>query len=896
MKKILKAMGCVLIGGSLLFATACDSCNKKGDGSETRALNLAIGALDGNYNPFYYTSANDGEVIAMTQASLLSVDPSGNPAVGDNYPVVAKDYTTTYYTATTGGSVTGNSAEAKRTEYEFLIKNGMKFSDGTDLTIKDVLFNFYVYLDPAYTGSNTMYSVDIQGLASYQANDSTLGADGEVKNDLYASRAQARIQALIDWSKNDTTVVPPSGDIQLVATLFREELNSDWSAIETSWQTTYETNYNFKNAWEAYLFQEGIVEVQERNNADGTSYQIRVDESGNEVSPTNKEAYDKAKNLTNLDPYAERVAGHADQKGVRGLQHIIDSIAEATTAEKISKYISDNSIVMDSDDEAKEYAYLQLTKQYCVDHVFTTNLDPATGRGYATVLVWWATASSTYSAFLADERGQAIAGSQHPQYDISGIRTYKTSTFKGQSLGEEHDVLKIVINGVDPAAIWNFGVSIAPISYYSGTYSDDGVNYIEKATAWQNGGAATGEGQFGVKRGDFYFFEKVVKGTETGKSTLPKGAGAYVASTRSGNIAQNGNEFENNNIVYYQRNEYFNTMGANIENAKIKYLQYKVLADDRIIPSLESGAIDYGEPSANPTNLNQVDGKDTYRVISYNTNGYGYVGINPAYVPDVNIRRLIMRAMNIGDALSYYGDLATPIYRPISSTSWAYPTGCTTPTELEPVSSAQEIIKWLQERRYTQNSNGIWLDQYNNPVSYTFTIAGASSDHPAYGMFMNAMEILNQAGFDIKVSTSANALRDLTQGTLAVWAAAYSTGVDPDMYQVYHKDSQATSVLNWGYRTIFNDSTGKYASEKSKIIQLSDKIEDARKTLDQDLRKEYYSTCLDYIMDLAIQLPIYQRKDLCVLNKTVVDEKTVNLNANYINGVLDRIWEVDYVK
>ena len=38
-----------------------------------------------------------------------------------------------------------------RTEYEFLIKKDIKFSDGTTLTIKDVLFNMYVYLDPAYT-------------------------------------------------------------------------------------------------------------------------------------------------------------------------------------------------------------------------------------------------------------------------------------------------------------------------------------------------------------------------------------------------------------------------------------------------------------------------------------------------------------------------------------------------------------------------------------------------------------------------------------------------------------------------------------------------------------------------------------------------------------------------
>ena len=891
MNKFLKAAGCILVGGSLLFATACGNKNDSNSISETRTLNLAIGSLDDNFNPFFYTSANDGEILALTQVSLLSVDSSGKPAVGEDYPVVAKDYTTTYYTATTGGSATSNSAEAKRTEYDFLIKNGMKFSDGTDLTIKDVLFNFYVYLDPAYTGSNTMYSVDIQGLAAYQQNDSTIGVEDEVNNSSYAAQAQARVQALVDWSNGDIPKSSvPAADIKLVATLFEEELNSDWNSIETSWQETYETNYSFKYAWQAYLFQEGIVSVQEHTNSDGTSYQIRVDANGNEVDPSNKSAYEKAKNLTTLDPWSKNATG--GREGITELQYIIDEIADATTPDKISLYIAANSVEADSQQEAKDYAYLQLTKEYCIDRVFTTNLDAESGRGYATVLTWWATASSAYSAFFADERGKAIENSQHPMYYISGLQTYKTGTFNGKKLDEEHDVFKIVINGVDPAAIWNFGVSIAPISYYSGTY--EGVNYVDTATAWQKtNGYATGENQYGVKRGDFYFFENVMKGSKT---KLPLGAGAYVASTRNRTVATNGNDFVSNGIAYYQRNEHFTTMGEKIENAKIKYVSYKVMQDDRIIPSLNSDSIDYGQPGATPTNKNQIDGNSKYRIVSYDTNGYGYVGINPTYVPDVNIRRLIMRAMNIGDALSYYGTLASPIYRPMSSTSWAYPTGCRTYTGLEPAESAQDIINELNGLGYRKNSNGIYEDKFGNPLVYTFTIAGASADHPAYGMFENARAILNQAGFKISVSTSANALRDLTNGTLAVWAAAYSTGVDPDMYQVYHKDSQATSVLNWGYRTIANDFTGKYDYEKGIINDLSAKIEEARKTLDQEARKNAYSTCLDYVMDLAIQLPIYQRKDLCVFNKNVIDEKTVNLNADHINGVLYRIWEVDYVK
>ena len=234
----------------------------------------------------------------------------------------------------------------------------------------------------------------------------------------------------------------------------------------------------------------------------------------------------------------------------------------------------------------------------------------------------------------------------------------------------------------------------------------------------------------------------------------------------------------------------------------------------------------------------------------------------------------------------------------MSSTSWAYPKNCTTHSSLTPSFGDSASIKAeLTSLGYSdRNNNGIYEDKYGNELVYSFIVAGGSSDHPAYGMFENAAAILNRAGFKISVAHSPNALRDLANGTIAIWAAAYSTGVDPDLYQVYHKDSQATSVLNWGYRTIANDFTGKYDYEKGIIDDLSITIEAARKTLDKEARINYYSTCLDYIMDLAIQLPIYQRKDMCVFNRNVIDEKTVNQKPDHINGVLYRIWEVDYVK
>ena len=74
----------------------------------------------------------------------------------------------------------------------------------------------------------------------------------------------------------------------------------------------------------------------------------------------------------------------------------------------------------------------------------------------------------------------------------------------------------------------------------------------------------------------------------------------------------------------------------------------------------------------------------------------------------------------------------------------------------------------------------------------------------------------------------------------------------------------------------------------------SEKIEKARETLVESERAEIYASALDDIMELAVELPTYQRKDLVVYNSKVINEKTLNQNPSANEGVYDRLWEVDY--
>lgn len=123
----------------------------------------------------------------------------------------------------------------------------------------------------------------------------------------------------------------------------------------------------------------------------------------------------------------------------------------------------------------------------------------------------------------------------------------------------------------------------------------------------------------------------------------------------------------------------------------------------------------------------------------------------------------------------------------MSKTNWAYPKDATIYKQDDVTyaydSTGQEIKQLVEDAGYVfngtcyeKNIDGFGVDTLN----YKLTIAGGSTDHPAYSMFLNAARILNSVGFDVKVVTSQTALSDLSAGKLAIWAAAWSSTIDPD--------------------------------------------------------------------------------------------------------------------
>ena len=234
--KFLKPLAVTALAGIMVMGIA--GCNKGGGGGgskytgpignyneESDPLIIATLPLDGVFNPFFSTSATDGTIAGLTQISMLANDDAGKPVYGEDEAVVTLDYQAVK-------SGTTEDVDLKTTYY-FVLKNDVKFSNGSPLTIKDVLFNYYVYLDPVYTGASTIYSTDIVGLAEYRTQQAS-EAEQKKFMEQFETAAQERIDALL--GANSEIKKDYSGDARL-------DTESGYKSLLEEYITTHTTDY-----------------------------------------------------------------------------------------------------------------------------------------------------------------------------------------------------------------------------------------------------------------------------------------------------------------------------------------------------------------------------------------------------------------------------------------------------------------------------------------------------------------------------------------------------------------------------------------------------------------------------------------------------------------------------
>ncbi|MBN2504890.1 MAG: ABC transporter substrate-binding protein [Bacilli bacterium] len=177
--------------------------------------------FSGKFSPFFSDTAYDADVVGMTQVGLLTTDRDGgivyNAIDGETVPRGGVDY---FYNGVADIAVNYDET-AGETTYSIEIRDDIQFSDGEYLTADDIIFTYYVLLDPYYTGSSTLSSVDIVGLKNYKFNDSNAEA---------AQAASAAAAATL--LENLDTVDEDADFAQLVKDEIYSLLDSEWDWVE----------------------------------------------------------------------------------------------------------------------------------------------------------------------------------------------------------------------------------------------------------------------------------------------------------------------------------------------------------------------------------------------------------------------------------------------------------------------------------------------------------------------------------------------------------------------------------------------------------------------------------------------------------------------------------------
>ena len=464
-------------------------------------------------------------------------------------------------------------------------------------------------------------------------------------------------------------------------------------------------------------------------------------------------------------------------------------------------------------------------------------------------------------------------------YPTTGVKTGESAAnISGIKKTGDYS-MTVTLDKVDATAIYQLGVTIAPMHYYGDPSLYDYDN-----------------NSFGFTKGDL--------SSVRAKTTQPMGAGPYKFL-----------KFEDG-VVYFEANDNY-YLGA----PKTKYLNFQqCLSDDDKLNGVITGTIDIADPSfSNDTvdaitkaNGGELDG-DKITTDTVDNLGYGYLGISSACVnvggePGSEASKDLRKAFATVFAVyrnvaieSYYGERASVINYPISNTSWAAPQ----PTddgykvafsvdvngndiytsdmtaEQRYDAALQAALGYFEAAGYTVEDGKLTAAPAGAKLEYEVQIpADGSGDHPSFMMISEASKALATIGMNLIVtdlSDSSGLWDGIDARQVDMWCAAWSATIDPDMYQIYYSD---VADHNGDPGVGKNPYGGPAQGGSNKMYCIADADLDnmiltARESLDQSYRKTMYKACLDIVVDWAVEVPVYQRQNAVIFSTERVNMSTV---------------------
>ena len=154
---------------------------------------------------------------------------------------------------------------------------------------------------------------------------------------------------------------------------------------------------------------------------------------------------------------------------------------------------------------------------------------------------------------------------------------------------------------------------------------------------------------------------------------------------------------------------------------------------------------------------------------------------------------------------------------------------------------------------------------------------GGKGDHPSFGILTAASEALKTIGFDLTINDLADGTimwDALNSETAEMWCAAWQATLDPDMFQIYHSEGGSAN-----YYAIYSD-------------ELDELVMEGRTNTDQAFRKAVYKEALDFIVDYAVEIPVYQRQNASVFSTQRVNVDSIPQDLTTFYSYLNEIEKI----
>ena len=423
--------------------------------------------------------------------------------------------------------------------------------------------------------------------------------------------------------------------------------------------------------------------------------------------------------------------------------------------------------------------------------------------------------------------------------------------------------MTVTTNGVDATMIYQ--LSIAPCSYKY--YGDESLYDYENNS-------------FGFTKGDLSKARSL--------NGQPMGSGAFKFDDyTSGTVHMSAN------ADYYK--------GA----PKVSNLNVVETQEADMVTGVQAGTLDVSQPSYSmevESQIKEINGNDDVNgdVLStflHDFRGYGYIAAAAGNVcvngePDSDASKALRKgiftliaAYRDSGVASYYGDTASVLNYPISTSSWASPNETdpgyevcySTDASGNPLYTAdmseedryaaalQGALSWFEAAGFTVADGkvtaapaGVKLNAEGVPSFQCNIGGGGQGDHPTFMILQEAKEAFASIGIDFivnDIANSADLFASYQSGAAEMWCAAWQSTADPDMYQLYHSQG----------------STNYYQINDADLDEL---IEAGRQSLDTESRKPIYKEAMDIILDWGVELPVYQRSEC-----TLVSTERVNVDS-----------------